>query len=172
MAEKKSAPGGDQAQNQGESGANYSPNNNINDAIFLNLPDDDKARLLAQIAAGRGGDNGQSPDAAATAGAVAPIRPIPMKELMAKDFPDLYFLVDGLLAKGNLAMLGGRAKGGKSWLVCQLAQAVDMGRTVFWASKPSKGEYCTSPWKMASGAYSSARGSWVGNQSGRRFILR
>jgi hypothetical protein len=46
---------------------------------------------------------------------------------MAKDFPDLYFLVDGLLAKGNLAMLGGRAKGGKSWLVCQLAQAVDMG---------------------------------------------
>lgn len=41
--------------------------------------------------------------------------------------PPLDFLVDGLLARGHLAMLGGRSKSGKSWLVAQLAQALDSG---------------------------------------------
>lgn len=42
--------------------------------------------------------------------------------------PPLDFLVDGLLARGHLAMLGGRSKSGKSWLVAQLAQSLDTGQ--------------------------------------------
>jgi hypothetical protein len=47
------------------------------------------------------------------------------RALLDKEFKPLVFLVAALLAKGNLAMLGGRAKGGKSWLLLQLAKAID-----------------------------------------------
>jgi hypothetical protein len=52
-----------------------------------------------------------------------------MVDLVAQEYPPLTFLIDGVLAKGHLAMLGGRPKSGKSWLVLQLAQAVDSGRS-------------------------------------------
>ena len=50
-----------------------------------------------------------------------------VSELLAQEFPPLVFLVDGVLAKGHLAMLGGRPKAGKSWFLLQLAQAIDGG---------------------------------------------
>lgn len=51
-----------------------------------------------------------------------------LSDLLAQEFPPLIWLVDELIAKGHLVMLGGRPKSGKSWLVLQLAQAVDTGR--------------------------------------------
>jgi len=45
-------------------------------------------------------------------------------ELMAAAFPDPEWVVEELLAKGTLVVLGGKQKLGKSWLCLQLAQAV------------------------------------------------
>jgi Domain of unknown function (DUF3854)/AAA domain len=52
----------------------------------------------------------------------------PMEEIMSDDSvrtPDL--LVEGLVPKGALVLLGGRPKDGKSWLACQLGIAVATG---------------------------------------------
>ena len=54
-------------------------------------------------------------------------RPLPLATLLAKDFPPLVWLVPRLIAQGQLVLLGGRPKGGKSWLVLQLVQCVDTG---------------------------------------------
>ena len=51
----------------------------------------------------------------------------PGKDLYDRVYPPRQFLIDGILARGNLAMLGGRPKSGKSWLAFQLAQAIDAG---------------------------------------------
>ena len=48
-------------------------------------------------------------------------------ELEKEHFEPLHFLVDGLLARGQFIMLAGRPKGGKSWLVSQLAECLDLG---------------------------------------------
>jgi hypothetical protein len=61
-------------------------------------------------------------------GILVPRRPQPLADLLTKHFPPVSFLVQGLLARGNLAVLGGRPKSGKSWLVLQLAQAIDSGK--------------------------------------------
>ena len=53
--------------------------------------------------------------------------PRPMRELLAHRFKPQEFLVDGLFAKGHLVILGGRPKGGKSWLALQLARCIDTG---------------------------------------------
>jgi len=84
------------------------------DLLFARLPEEDKKRLLAGHALRK-----HNPYAAA--GLVTP------EEFNAYQAPPLHFLVDGLLAAGHLAMLGGRPKSGKSWLVAQLAQALDLG---------------------------------------------
>lgn len=63
-----------------------------------------------------------------TAGGLPPSStPRPMTELMAHRFRPQEFLVDGLFAKGHLIILGGRPKGGKSWLALQLAKSIDTG---------------------------------------------
>jgi hypothetical protein len=51
----------------------------------------------------------------------------PGKDLFDRVYPPRQFLIDGILSRGILAMLGGRPKSGKSWLAFQLAQAIDMG---------------------------------------------
>jgi len=51
----------------------------------------------------------------------------PGKDLYNHVYPPRQFLIDGILSRGNLAMLGGRPKSGKSWLAFQLAQAIDAG---------------------------------------------
>lgn len=56
-------------------------------------------------------------------------QPKTLAALLAQEFAPLEFLIDGILAKGHLAMLGGRPKSGKSWLMLQLAQAIDEGRS-------------------------------------------
>lgn len=48
------------------------------------------------------------------------------EELLGKEYPPLYELVEGLLAPG-LFILAGAPKSGKSWLVLQLAHHVSMG---------------------------------------------
>lgn len=53
---------------------------------------------------------------------------IDLPSFFREPLPPREYLVDGLLARGHLAMLGGRPKSGKSWLALQLAQAVDGGR--------------------------------------------
>lgn len=85
------------------------------DQIFFSLPTPTKARLLSDLA--RQGSGLCPQDGFETA-----------EQFNAADDPPLTFLVDGLLARGQLAMLGGRAKSGKSWLVAQLAQSFDTGR--------------------------------------------
>ena len=85
------------------------------DLKFSQLPDVTKARLLSEAA--RRGD-GRPPDEMFETA----------EQFNAANDPPLTFLVDGLLARGQLAVLGGRAKSGKSWLVAQLAQALDTGR--------------------------------------------
>lgn len=85
------------------------------DLKFSQLPDVTKARLLSEAA--RRGD-GRPPDEMFETAA----------QFNAAVDPPLSFLVDGLLARGQLAVLGGRAKSGKSWLVAQLAQALDTGQ--------------------------------------------
>ena len=84
------------------------------DAEFARLPDVTKQRALAEIALRRHNPELTGRFESAT-------------EFNAHDEPALSFLVDGLLARGQLAVLGGRAKSGKSWLVAQLAQAFDTG---------------------------------------------
>ena len=48
-------------------------------------------------------------------------------ELYDKQYPPREFIVDGLVKRGDLVLLAGRPKSGKSWLLLQLAQAVDTG---------------------------------------------
>lgn len=44
-----------------------------------------------------------------------------------RDYLPRQFVVDGLIKRGDLVMLAGRPKSGKSWLLLQLAQAIDTG---------------------------------------------
>ncbi len=53
--------------------------------------------------------------------------PKPIKDLLAHRYKPQEFLVDGVVAKGHLAIVGGRPKAGKSWLVLQLARCIDTG---------------------------------------------
>ena len=48
-------------------------------------------------------------------------------ELYDKQYPPREFIVDGLIKRGDLVLLAGRPKSGKSWLLLQMAQAVDTG---------------------------------------------
>lgn len=48
-------------------------------------------------------------------------------ELHDRQFEPRRFIVDGLIQQGNLALLAGRPKSGKSWLLLQMAQAIDTG---------------------------------------------
>ncbi len=58
---------------------------------------------------------------------IAGLRPLSLSALLNREFAPLVFLVDELIAKGQLVMLAGRPKSGKSWLVMQLAMCVDSG---------------------------------------------
>ena len=49
------------------------------------------------------------------------------RDLYAAEYPPRQFLVDGLIKRGDLVVLAGRPKSGKSWLTLQLAQALDTG---------------------------------------------
>jgi KaiC/GvpD/RAD55 family RecA-like ATPase len=84
------------------------------DQIFSQLPDTTKNRLLAQLTLWR---NTPGDGLFETA-----------EQFNAAEEPPLTFLIDGLLARNQLVMLGGRAKSGKSWLVAQLAQSLDTGQ--------------------------------------------
>jgi hypothetical protein len=88
------------------------------------LPEDEKTRLLAELVQTRNGATVYIPLLKKAS------------ELYDQHFAPLDFLVDGLLAKGNLAMLGGRPKSGKSWLVLQLAKAIDTGEE--FLGRPTK----------------------------------
>jgi hypothetical protein len=73
------------------------------------------------------GANGK-PLEPATVGFPAGTRPLPLATLLTKDFPPLVWLVPRFIAQGQLVLLGGRPKGGKSWLVLQLVQCIDTGQ--------------------------------------------
>lgn len=49
------------------------------------------------------------------------------KELYDREYAPRKFLVEDVIAEGNLILLAGRPKAGKSWLLLQLAQALDAG---------------------------------------------
>lgn len=88
----------------------------VNQRIFEQLSEGEQAQLLAQLAT-RDNDGGLALSAMA------------MTDLLARDFPPLTFLVDNLIARGYLVVLGGRGKSGKTWLALQLAMAIDQGIT-------------------------------------------
>lgn len=85
------------------------------DSLWQQLTDAEKATILNQHAT-------RNPGATAT-----PLAVQSFAALVAQDFPPQQFLVDGLIPAGQLVMLGGRGKAGKSWLVLQLVAAVDRG---------------------------------------------
>ena len=84
------------------------------DQIYSALPETTKARLLNQLTMWRNDPVDGLFETAA--------------QFNAHEEEPLSFLVDGLLARKQLAMLGGRSKSGKSWLVAQLAQSLDTGQ--------------------------------------------
>ena len=86
----------------------------INDVLWQQLTEAEQADLLAKHAA-------RNPAMA------TPLRVESFADLVSQDFPPQKFLVDGLIPAGQLVMLGGRGKAGKSWLVLQLIAAVDRG---------------------------------------------
>jgi KaiC/GvpD/RAD55 family RecA-like ATPase len=47
--------------------------------------------------------------------------------LFDEQFAPREFIVDGLIQRGDFVLLAGRPKSGKSWLVLQIAQAIDTG---------------------------------------------
>ncbi len=49
------------------------------------------------------------------------------QELIDKEFAPIEFLVDGLIARGMLNLIGGRPKSGKSWFMLQMAMCIDSG---------------------------------------------
>lgn len=85
-------------------------------------PFDERAPKVINSAAhstnGSGPTNGQLPPSSL---------PRPMSDLLAHQFKPQEYLVDGLIAKGHLGILGGRPKSGKSWLGLQLAMCIDTG---------------------------------------------
>lgn len=86
----------------------------VNDVLWQQLTEAEKADLLARHAA-------RNPAMA------TPLVVESFADLVAIDFPPQRFLVDGLIPAGQLVMLGGRGKAGKSWLILQLIAAVDRG---------------------------------------------
>lgn len=86
----------------------------VNDDLWRQLTEAEQADLLAKYAA-------RNPAIA------TPLSVESFADLVALDFPAQSFLVDGLIPAGQLVMLGGRGKAGKSWLVLQLIAAVDSG---------------------------------------------
>lgn len=96
---------------------------------FLTLPEARQSEFLTALATDKPlqSMNGHGPNTN-TAGGDILIPPVtPVAELLTRTFDPLVFLVDGIIARGHLAMLGGRPKSGKSWLGLQLAQAIDTG---------------------------------------------
>jgi AAA domain len=49
------------------------------------------------------------------------------EELYDRKYDPRKFVIDGLVTRGTLALLAGRPKSGKSWLLLQLAAAIDAG---------------------------------------------
>lgn len=88
----------------------------VYDAFWQQLTEAEKADILARHAA-------RNP---ATA---TPLLVESFADLVSQDFPPQRFLVDGLIPAGQLVMLGGRGKAGKSWLILQLIAAIDRGAT-------------------------------------------
>jgi len=60
-------------------------------------------------------------------------------QMLRADLPAHRWLVDGLLARPGLTVLGGRPKVGKSWLALQLARAVALGAAVLGRTTPQPG---------------------------------
>ena len=86
----------------------------VNDALWNQLTEAEQADLLSRYAQ-------RNP---ATG---APLSVESFADLVARDFPPQLFLVADLIPAGQLVMLGGRGKAGKSWLILQLIAAVDRG---------------------------------------------
>lgn len=74
------------------------------------------------------GNGAGSHDVKVDAGAVMSLRPAALADLLAADMRPIEWVVEGLVARGQLVMIAGRPKSGKTWLVLQLAQSVDEGR--------------------------------------------
>ena len=87
----------------------------VNDVLWQQLTEAEKADILSKHATRQ------------TGAAATPLMVESYAALVSQDFPPQQFLVDGLIPAGQLVMLGGRGKAGKSWLVLQLVAAIDRG---------------------------------------------
>ncbi|MDW8293623.1 MAG: AAA family ATPase [Anaerolineae bacterium] len=61
--------------------------------------------------------------------------PVAGRDLYDREYPPLVYDVDGIVVHGTLFMLAGRPKSGKSWLLLQLARAIDEERE--WLGAPT-----------------------------------
>lgn len=110
------------------------------DSVNGRLYDDARPRFLAlsearqaEILAGMAADaplsaNGHGPGAISPGNGLLHPQPRALADLLKQQFDPLSYLVDGIIARGHLAMFGGRPKSGKSFLGLQLAQAIDTGK--------------------------------------------
>ena len=89
------------------------------DLIFSRLPEPTKMRLLSEQARNGGGQNPAASFETA-------------EEFNAREEAPLTFLVEGLLARGQLAGLGGRAKSGKAWVGAPFGPAFRRGGAGSW----------------------------------------
>ncbi len=128
------------------------------DEIFAQLPEDAKQRLLTEATLRKFG--------------VTPTDYLTPDQLNALETKPLDFLVDGLLARGHLAMLGGRAKSGKSWLLAQLAHALDSGRPFLGrATQPARVLYLALEDKADRLKQRAQALDWTFNQTCGRFQI-
>ena len=77
------------------------------------------------------------------------------EQLQRAPYSPVPFLVDELIPEG-LHILAGAPKIGKSWLALWLCLCVSQGQPL-WNFAVTQGEFCTSVWKIPTGA--SSRGS-------------
>ncbi|MCZ7554753.1 MAG: helicase RepA family protein [Anaerolineales bacterium] len=69
-----------------------------------------------------------APGAAAMPNMLVGLSAVCDTELYSRDYPPRKPLIEGLIYRGNCAILAGRPKSGKSWLLFQMAEAIGAGR--------------------------------------------
>ena len=113
---------------------------NVNDDLWFQLTETEKADLLATYAA-------RNPATATATHLVIES----FADIVAADLPPQRFLVDGLIPAGQLVMLGGGVRRASlGWFFNSSPPLTGARLSSAGAQRPA--EFCTWRWKMAGGA--------------------
>jgi hypothetical protein len=86
--------------------------------VLIAADDSEINKFLAWIASQYRGEDGYLDSSLG-------LRTLPISDLLLKKFDPIKWLVEDMIASGQLVMIGGRPKSGKSWWVLQLAKSLD-----------------------------------------------